>query len=233
MKKDEFLGILGGMGPEAGVEFARILIEKTSVQRDQDHLPFLLLNWPRIPDRTAYLLGEGPDPVPFIKEGIRILKGAGATHIAIPCNTAHAFMERIGAPEDVKLYDMLQVALEWTEKKHPSVERVGVLATKGTLISGIYRRYFGKYSLILPSEEEQEVVHRVIYSLAKVGKMAEASLEFLKVADSLRKRGAQAVILGCTEIETALRKVRFALPFVKPMEALAERIVCDFKVRCK
>jgi len=227
-KNSQLLGILGGMGPEAGLEFARILIEKTPATRDQEHMPFVLLNWPQVPDRTAFLLGKGPDPVPSMLEGIEKLKGAGASRIALPCNTAHAFLGRLRNRTSVFVYDMLETAATWVARKIPEGEKIGLIATLGTLSSGLYPKYFEKYEILMPSAGEQERIHHAIYRRIKSGSLESAQRELLMVAENLHRRGARAVILGCTEVEMALRKTHFKIPWIKPMEILAEQILKDF-----
>ena len=226
--KGRFLGILGGMGPEAGIEFAKILIEKTPARKDQEHLPFLLLNYPKVPDRTAFILGKGPDPVPEIVEGLKIMERAGVSHAVIPCNTAHAFLERIENKTSIFLYNMLQESFLFTKEKL-KVKSLGLLATKGTIASGIYEKYFVGFTLIKPESEEEEFVHKAIYEAAKICEMTRAASELKKAAFKLVEKGAEAVILGCTEIETALRKEQFPFPVIKPMEITAEKILKDFK----
>jgi len=83
------LGVLGGMGPMATVDFLKKLVEATPAARDQDHLGVMVAQAPGIPDRTGAILGEGPDPLPAMTIALRRLEAAGATRIAIPCNTAH------------------------------------------------------------------------------------------------------------------------------------------------
>ncbi len=224
----KLLGILGGMGPEAGLEFARILVEKTPARRDQDHIPFILLNYPRIPDRTDFIMGRGPDPVPLIVEGVGILQRAGATHIVIPCNTAHVFLERIKKASEVKIYDMIGAAAEFVKREYPSVKRLGLLATKGTLISGIYEKYFDGYELMAPEGEEQEKVHLAIYQGAKRSGMEDAVKPLIEVAENLIEQGAEGIILGCTEVEAALGRKALPVPSIKPMEALVEKILSSF-----
>lgn len=227
-KGKKFLGILGGMGPEAGLEFARILLEKTPASRDQDHLPYVLLNYPQVPDRTAFIMGEGPDPVPVMMKGIRILQQAGATHIVIPCNTAHVFLPRLKERTDVEIYDMIRAAAEITEEKYPHIEKIGILATRGTIASGIYESYFNKYKILVPEEREQEMVHRAIYTAVKRARIEESLNPFNEVVEMLVDRGVEALILGCTEVETALRKIVLPVPSIKPMEAIAEKIIKEF-----
>lgn len=225
---EKFLGILGGMGPEAGLEFARILLEKTPASRDQDHLPYVLLNYPQVPDRTAFIMGKGPDPVPVMIEGLKILQKAGATHAVIPCNTAHVFLPELKERIDIEIYDMIQVAADFTEEKYPHIKRIGILATKGTITSGIYEKYFKKYNILIPEEREQEKVHRAIYTAVKRARIEESLNPFMEVIEGLIYRGAEAIILGCTEVETALRKIVLPVPSIKPMEAIAEKIINEF-----
>ena len=227
-QKKRLLGILGGMGPEAGVEFVRILIEKTPANRDQDHIPFLLLNYPQVPDRTNFILGKGTDPVPVINRGLKILEKAGVTHAVIPCNTAHIFMDRIKSATNIFLYDLIQESLFFTKDNLQHIKKIGLLATKGTLISKVYERYFKDYTIIVPDTELEEQIHEAIYNAAKRSKMKDAVIILKKAVSLLVEREAEAVILGCTEVETALRKESLPIPSIKPMEAVVEKILKEF-----
>ncbi len=224
----KLLGILGGMGPEAGLEFAKILIELTPAEKDQDHLEFILLNLSSVPDRTAHILGKGPDPVPRIIEGIKLLERAGAIHVIIPCNTAHYFFERISSKVSCYLYNMVALAVEELERR--GIEKVGLLATTGTVRSGLYEKYLKNFTVIKP--ENQQAVQKAIYERAKKGDMEAAAEELERLGLELMARGAEAVLLGCTEVETALRRRKLPFPTLGPMQIAAEKILRDFgKIR--
>ncbi len=227
-KLRKLLGILGGMGPEAGLEFARILLEKNQAKNDQEHLKFILLNYSEVPDRTAYIIGEGPDPVPKIIEGIKILQKAGATHIIIPCNSAHVFFERIKKGARIFIYNMIEEARLFVEKNLPEVRKTGILATKGVIVSRIYERHFQHLQMIIPNKKAQEKVQNAIYKAAKRSDFETASRILEKIADELIKKGIDALILGCTEVEMVLRKKNFPIPIIKPMEISAAKILREF-----
>ncbi len=220
----KFLGILGGMGPEAGLEFARILLELTPAEKDQDHLEFILLNLSSVPDRTAHILEQGPDPVPRIVEGIELLERAGVTHVIMPCNTAHYFFERIRSAVSCYLYNMVELAVQELERR--GIRKVGLLATTGTVKSGLYDKYLKDFAVIKP--KNQEAVQKAIYEKAKKGRMEEAAKELERLGLELVKKGAEAVLLGCTEVETALRKRKLPFPALGPMQIAAEKILRDF-----
>ncbi|MGW3561021.1 amino acid racemase [Streptomyces sp. NPDC000963] len=135
------LGILGGMGSLATADFYRRVVERTPAGSDRAHLPVVMRADPAVPDRTAALLGEGPSPVPALVEGARRLQRAGASCIAVPCDTAHAYVERLSRATDAEVLDMIGAALEAAAAcRAPGTERVGVLATRGTRLAGLYER---------------------------------------------------------------------------------------------
>lgn len=200
---DQMVGILGGMGPAATNDFYQKLIAATPALRDQDHLPVVIWGDPRIPDRTEALLQGGPDPTPWIRNGIVQLRAAGCRLIAMPCNSAHAFLQRLGVAElGIELLDMISETVARVSVATPAARVVGVLGTTGTVRSGIYDHAFGSRGIrvIAPSQQEQSIVMSLIRKVkaGSHGPLDTATL--MTIIDVLRDRGAEAVILGCTEL---------------------------------
>ena len=232
------IGILGGMGPEATVYFFRLIISHTAARRDQDHVPLLIYSLPQIPERTPAILGRGPSPVPLLRKGVRTLARAGAHFIVIPCISAHAFLSEIRRASPVPVLSLLEEALAGAKRNHPGLKRVGLLATTGTVRSGLFAKEFARarIEVMTPSEEEQSRVMDAIFGKhgVKAGfTRGKPRRLILGIARRLIKRGAEAIIAGCTEIPLVVRDEDISVPFIEPMRiaARAAIIKAGFKLK--
>ncbi|MFG2623008.1 aspartate/glutamate racemase family protein [Streptomyces sp. NPDC048507] len=219
------LGILGGMGPLATAEFYRRLVRGTPAGRDQEHLPVLMWADPGVPDRTAALLGRGPSPVPAMVEGARWLSRAGATCLAVPCNTAHAFLGQVSRAAGVEVLDMVGAALAAAAGRAPGTRRIGVLATRGTRTAALYERAghrLGLEVLQVCDRVQRECVDPAIRAVkaGSAGDAAERCIE--RAVHSLADRGAQAVIAACTEIPLVSGPAARVLPLTDSTDALVD-----------
>ena len=203
------IGVVGGVGPAATADFLRKIVHNTSAARDQDHIKLVVEQNPQIPDRTANLIGDGPDPTVALYATCKKLEAGDADLIAIPCNTAHAFVERIQPYLSIPIVNMLHETVRHLRHEHPECERVGLLATSGTLASRVYHEAIEAAGLhaLVPNELNQARVMNAIYGEkgVKAGGTDGACREDLLAALAhLVERGAQAVILGCTELPLLL-----------------------------
>ena len=202
------IGIIGGMGPAATVDLMNKIIEMEDASRDQDHIPMLVDSNTNIPDRTAAILSGGEDPVPELLRSAKRLEAMGADFLIIPCNTAHYF---IGALEKEVSCPILNMPCETARfLKRNGVEKAAVLATTGTIRSGLYGSALSSEGIepIYPDEEQQKVVMSLIYDFIKKGITDADKLprEEMECVDAdLKARGAQAIILACTELPLAFR----------------------------
>jgi len=224
------VGILGGLGPWATLDLYRRILELTPAREDQDHLHVIIDSNPHVPDRTAAILGEGESPMPALAAGLRRLADAGAGFIAIPCNTAHHWIEELVRQSPVPVVDMVAEAVAAVQALG-SVTCVGLLATTGTIRSGLYRRRFEErgVAMVVPDEPVQaDAVMGAIFGPTgiKVGHMNEANGRLLKgAADALVAAGAQAIIAGCTEIPLVLRPDDVSVPLIDTQDCLARAVV--------
>lgn len=202
---DRILGVLGGMGPLASAHFMVRLTELTPAGRDQDHIPAILWSDPRVPDRTAARLGDGPDPLPWLLRGLRGLKAAGCGAVAIPCNTAHGWYDALAA-EGVPILHIVDAAADALARVHPG-GTIGVMGTAATLAMRLYQDRLGArgWTTLVPTETEMTGKVSPGIALVKAGRVAEAYAPLAEVATSLVRRGAGAVVLGCTEIPLGIK----------------------------
>jgi aspartate racemase len=224
---DRTIGILGGMGPEATVDFFREIVKLTPAERDQDHIPVIVYSDPRIPERPKAILQGGEDPVPCLIRAARSLEKAGAGILAMPCNTAHFFLERIKPAVGIPFLDMIEETYAGVCAVAGNSRPIGLLATRATIMSGVYGDTFMRHGMqiLIPEDEEQELIQESI-SLIKVGKYDPARQDvFERIGSRLMTRGAAAVILGCTEIPLAFLSERVSYPVVNATRILAQAAV--------
>ncbi len=228
--KAKTLGILGGVGPLASVYFADLVVNMTAADTDQEHIPLILYNDNEIPDRTAYILGKSNiDPVPRIIRDIKKLADFGSDYIVITCNTAHAFYDKFADCADVTVVNMIDEAISATLDAHPNAKKIGVLATDGTIQSGVYRKAIEARGLecVTPSADGQRAVMSLIYDQIKAGKEADLR-KFLRVIDEMRHTGCDVIILGCTELSVINRQHSLSLhsgDIIDAMETLAKSCI--------
>lgn len=197
---DKILGVLGGMGPLASAQFMLRLTLLTPAARDQEHIPAVLWSDPRVPDRTKGKLEGGEDPLPWLLRGVRGLRAAGAGAIAIPCNTAHGWYEAMAA-EGLPILHIVDAAADALRKVAPR-GTIGLMGTAATLRMRLYqdRLEAQGWNCVVPAEAEMATLVTPAIGLVKANKVAEAYAPLAEVVGSLAARGAQAVVLGCTEI---------------------------------
>jgi aspartate racemase len=219
------LGIFGGMGPEATANLYQLIVELTPAEKDQDHVPTLIFSFPQIPDRTTAIRTGDRSIVPYLVEGVQLLEKAGATLIAIPCNTAHYYYDDIQKAVHIPIVHMIRETADETLRQDPGVKTVGLLATSGTIASGLYEKEFrGRgVSVLVPDErQEDDLVMRSI-GLIKARRDRELCRDLLgRAGRDLVRRGARVIVLGCTEIPLAFDPATVDVPVVNATRVLAE-----------
>lgn len=208
------LGVLGGMGPLASAQFMLRLTLLTSAARDQDHIPAVLWSDPRVPDRTAARIAGGEDPLPALLRGIRGLEAAGATAIAIPCNTAHGWFEGMQAATRLPILHIVDAAETELLRLGVTPGPIGLMGTAGTLAMRLYQQRLDArgWTCLTPTAEEMDRLVTPGIALVKANDVAGAYAPLAEAARLLVERGARAVVLGCTEIPLGIAAGP-ALPF--------------------
>jgi len=227
-------GIVGGLGPAAHVELERCLIRE-SVRRgadaDRDHPLWFLVNATDIPDRTASLGDSASHCVDALTRYGNLLSRAGADFIVIPCNAAHAFYEQVQPRLEIPWLNLVDLTCEAIVQDHPRAQRIGILATDGTLRSQIYAKKLAQYGkqTITPDlgSELQNSLMSAIYDPGwGVKGQSVASLQTLAVIDAvtswLTARGAEVIVTACTELSVALAGLQQRYSFIDPLQLLAE-----------
>ncbi|HEY5759694.1 MAG TPA: amino acid racemase [Steroidobacter sp.] len=230
------LGVVGGVGPAATVDFLDKVVRNTPAKRDQDHLRLLVEQNPQIPDRTEHLVGDGMDPTLALYATCKKLQAGEADLIAIPCNTAHAFVEAIQSELDIPIMNMLTVTVKHIREMFPKLSKVGLLATSGTVSSGVYKRALEDdgFQEVVPTPPLQARVMNAIYGPqgVKAGFTTAASVADVDAAiDELAAQGVEVIVLGCTELPLLLSEPERVtatgnrVTLVDPTDILAKRCV--------
>jgi aspartate racemase len=220
------LGVLGGMGPMAAVDFMAKVVRNTPASRDQDHVRMVVCSAADIPDRTAAILGEGADPLPAMRDALRRLEAAGATRIAIPCNTAHHWHAALQAGTPLPILHIVDAVADTLAG--PPGAAIGVPATSGTVRAGIYQSRLGLrgYACRIPDDAAQAEVMRAI-RLVKAGRLPEATAILRREAEALAaagcREGDRDLGAGHHDLAAADGPVRAGL--VDATEALARSCV--------
>jgi len=212
------LGVLGGMGPAATLDFLAKLQAATPVSREQDHLRVLVDINPKVPDRNNSYDEAGP----VLAQMAVGLREAGAQVLAIACNTAHAFVDQVKA-SGLPLVDLIETA--GLAAKAGGAERVGVLGTGGAL--ALYRRTFSHLGIeaVTLDDHEQVEFMALLYRI-KHGDLGPDSRQTMAaLAHRLVGKGAQVVVAGCTEVPLVMDAADLAVPFIDATQALARRCV--------
>ncbi|SFL72556.1 aspartate/glutamate racemase family protein [Methylobacterium pseudosasicola] len=222
------LGVLGGMGPLATADFLAKLVRATPARRDQDHIPTLVCSAADIPDRASAILGQGPDPLPAMRAALARLEAAGATRIAIPCNTAHHWHAALQAGTALPILHIVDAVADDLAGSGLAGGPVGLLATGGTLRAGLYPERLARhgFTCLSPDPDGQDAVVAAI-DLVKAGQVAEAALILEAQARALAAAGCRRVVMACTEIPVALSSLddNLAGVMVDATEALARACV--------
>ena len=214
------VGVLGGMGPEATVDFMATVIAMTPAETDQDHIHMLVDNDPTIPPRQDAILREGADPGPAMAAMAKGLQDAGADFLVMPCNTAHAFAAQITAAVDIPLLSIIDATISACDE----FGTVGILATEGCLRSNVYQQALreAEKEMVLPSDAELQEFMDLTFRIKRGDKGADVAARMLRLANALRERGAQAIIAGCTEIPMVFSAEHCEVPLVSSTDVLAE-----------
>lgn len=216
------IGIIGGMGPLAAARLFERIVILTKAGCDNEHIPIIIDNNTNIPDRTEAILNNGDNPAfELVRSALR-LELMGADAIVMACNTAHYFYEEIIKFVKVPVINMVEETAKYIIKSNPAVKCAGLLATEGTCKSGIYKRVFEKHglNLLVPEAEEQQHITELIYDIKRSREDINPE-NTIRVVSALRKRGAEVIILGCTELPIAFGMFDICSGYVDSLEVLA------------
>ena len=243
MQNENIIGIVGGVGPYAGLDLTKKILDQTIAEQDQQHLPIALLSLPaKIEDRTAFLLGKTKtNPADAVFKIIIKLENLGASVVGIPCNSLHsppildAILDKLKKSGlKIKLINMVAETVEFISRNHPKIKNLGLLCTTGTAKTNVYQHYFQlhDFNIILPDDTHQKMVQEAIYDInngikAKSNPVTKIARQKLMAAvNHLQNHPVEAIILGCTEIPLAISdsKIRETI-IIDPTLILARALI--------
>ncbi|WP_186567265.1 aspartate/glutamate racemase family protein [Lawsonibacter celer] len=230
---EQRLGILGGMGPQATQDFYQRILDRTEASCDQEHLPTLILSDTGMPDRTAAILGgDAEGCFRRLLSDAQLLERSGCTALAIPCNTSHFFADRLQEQLGVPIIHMPRRAV--AQARQEGWHKVGILATDGTVQTGVYQKECAAQGILAvsPPEDVQKIVMSIIYDEIKRGEKGSRE-KFALIDRWLRSAGCDGGILACTEL--SVYRTYHSLPdyYLDAMDVLAEECItaCGYKLR--
>ena len=222
-KQSKIVGVLGGMGPDATVDFMAKVIALTPADKDQDHIHMIVDQNPKVPNRQDAILADGEDPGPVMAEMAQRLETAGADFLVVPCNSAFGFAGAVAGAVSIPLVSIVDVTVEACD----GISTVGLLATDGCLQSHVYQDAFSAAGITaeLPDKDELADLMALLNSI-KAGYRGESiARDMGALAAALVARGAQAIIAGCTEIPLVLDDHALDVPLISSTDVLAARTV--------
>ena len=224
----KILGVLGGMGPLATQLFYRMIIEKTEAGCDLEHLDMIILSHATMPDRTREIKeGRGEELFHLLQEDARMLERNGAGVIAIPCNTSHVFIRRLQESVGVPVINMVEETAAYIASVHDETDlRIAVLATDGTISTGLYQKALEKAGIVpyVPVPECQDLVMKIIYDGIKNGGEINYD-DFLTIEKEILRQKCGGAILACTELSCF--KEMYSLPgfYIDAMGVLTDKAI--------
>ena len=241
IEKRKMIGIVGGMGPYAGLDLVKKIFDLTQANQDQDHVPLAMISVPhKITDRTKFLEGEtNINPGIEISNIVRQLSDQGASVIGMPCNTAHSskIIKEVynSIPEGITFVNMVSEVIKFIKGEYPDIERVGILATTGTMKAGVYNKELINNDLkpiLLSKENQKKLIDQAIYDkdfgIKSISNPVQdiAKRKIHLAIESLIENKAEVVILGCTELPLAVNATSVkTIPLIDSTMILARSLL--------
>ena len=221
------LGVIGGMGPQATNTFYQYIIDRTDARTDQEHLSVLIFSDCAMPDRTAAILGtqaQKDEVYERLRSDARMLERAGCTAIAVPCNTSHYFLDRVQEQISIPIVHMIRETARLLVSQ--GKKRPGILATDGTIRTGLYQREFAAFGIYAaaPRPAAQKQVMSLIYDDIKAGKAGDPE-KFAAFTKDLVEQGCDCAVLACTELSVFANQHHLSPFYVDAMAVLAQRSI--------
>lgn len=221
---DRLVGVIGGMGPDATIDFMARVLANTPAGADQDHIRMLIDHNPRIPSRQRAMRGEGEDPGSVLASIAANLESAGAEFIVMPCNLAHAWQPDILAATSIPFISIVDVSVS-AALAGQAGGTAGLFTTPGCFSAGIYQQALANRETVLQTPDELDAAMALVYRIKAGDKSADVATGLRSLAVALVARGATTLIAACTEFPLVLDKSMFTVPFISSTDALARKTV--------
>lgn len=219
------VGVLGGLGPEASVDFMARVVAATEASCDQDHIHMLIDHNPTVPNRHDAIAGKAPSVGPQLADMAKGLEQSGADFLVMVCNTAHAYSDDIRAAVSIPFVSILDVTVD--ALADCSVSAVGIMAAEGCMHANLYQDALAKagYEAITWSESELEQFMALVYRIKAGEKDDDIASGINRLATSLAFNGAEVLISGCTEIPLFMNAGQAPAPLLSSTELLVQRTI--------
>ncbi len=217
------VGVLGGMGPEATVDFMSKVIALTPGDDDQDHVRLLVDQNPHVPNRQKALLRDGESPGPVLADMARRLEAGGCDFLVMPCNTAHAFQDDIRSAVKIPFVSIVDATLDAALE----ADRVGIIATTACVQANVYQSELESRGVrfLLPSDEDTEELTRLSFEIKSGNKGDEIKAAVRGFAEALVDQGVDVIVSGCTEFPLVLGAGDLDVPLLSSTDELAKRTI--------
>ncbi len=229
MEKPPYLttGVLGGMGPQATVDFMTKIIRQTPAQLDQDHIPLIIDHNPLVPNRHKSLNGSGDDAKAPLIEMAKKLEGAGAHFLVMVCNTAHAYHADIQGKISIPFISIVDEVVAHIQENYPSVKNIGIMAADGCLHANIYQQALLHKSFVpIQWHEDRSRQFMELLFRIKTGNVGDESRkEMVLLSQYLSDAGAELIISGCTEIPLVMTAKDIDIPLIESTDILVQQTI--------
>jgi aspartate racemase len=228
---EKIIGIIGGMGPEATLDLYRRIIENTPAKVDQDHIHVIIDSNPKIPNRNLAIMSGGENPTDALCATARNLEKAGADFLIMPCNSAHMFLKEFKDCVNIPILSIVDETVRALLKLIPNVKAVGLLATPAVVRTRLYADPLQAHGIttLTPNEESQKEVYAVISSVKAGDKSASVRACLKNEAEDLVSRGAQAILLACTELPLVMSSGDLNVPVLDTIDVLARAAIREVR----
>jgi aspartate racemase len=221
------VGVIGGLGPQATLDFFGKVLKHSGGTKDQDHIHIIIENNPKTPNRNDAIAGRGPSPVPELVEMARSLERAGADFVVMACNTAHAFEKEIRAALSIPFVSLVDELVDEVLQCHPTAKRVGILATQGSRDADIFTPAFARSGIEVLQLDDvaQDHFMELLYRIKAGNQSPEVRNAMRELGNALVTRGSDLLIAGCTEVPLVMNGSDSSKPMIDSTDVLARRCV--------
>ena len=224
---EKTVGVIGGMGPKATLDFYSKVVEKTVATHDQDHLHVIINSNPKVPNRQDALSGLGPSCAPDLIEAARSLESAGADFVVMVCNTAHAYESHIRSAIQIPFISIIEESVNRCVSVVPKLQKVGILAATGCIDANLYQKQFAKKGVdcVVPSFADQHAFMELMYRIKANDLDISIGMEMERLAQNLIDQGAEIILAACTEVPLVLHAEFLSVPLVNSTDVLVDAAV--------
>lgn len=221
-KAKKIIGILGGMGPYATIDIYKKILDSLSVEKERDYPHVIISSNPKMPSRVRAFLFDEESPLSYLISEAQRLEKAGADFLIVACNSAHYYIDGVKPFVDIEILDIVKLTAKHIQETEPYIQKVGVLGTELINRSDLYDKELIKFQIrtIKPHPNEEKILRNAIEAVKHNIITESIKLDFIDLMNELKNRGAEAVVLGCTEFPILLNKTNIDVKIFDPTQIL-------------